>query len=104
SLQKFSQVKFDVNREKKEVTFTGLTKDGELKLSKSIARRGDEFEEVIGKLICVRKALGEDIRYIDKYVESNGDYYLGTTGAIMNLENGKFVLRDASIDFQKEIN
>ncbi|MBM7598259.1 hypothetical protein JOC34_000616 [Virgibacillus halotolerans] len=51
------------------MTFTGVTKAGKLKLTKSIARSGDKFEPVIGKLICVKKALNEDVEYIDKFVE-----------------------------------
>jgi len=55
SLEQFTQIKFDINENKKEITFTGVTKDGKLKLTKSVARSGDKFELVIGKLIAVKK-------------------------------------------------
>lgn len=69
-LQKFDTFKFDVNEDKGEVTFSGLTKSGELKLTNSKARSGDKFEDVIGKLIAVKKAIGGDVEYIERFVES----------------------------------
>ena len=88
SLEQFNQIKFDVNENKKEITFTGVTKDGKLKLTKSVARSGDKFELVIGKLIAVKKALGEDVKHIERFIDnedidipritiSNGDLDIG---------------------------
>jgi len=88
SLEQFNQIKFDVNENKKEITFTGVTKDGKLKLTKSVARSGDKFESVIGKLVAVKKALGEDTKHIERFIDnedidipritiSNGDLDIG---------------------------
>ena len=88
SLEQFTQIKFDINENKKEITFTGVTKDGKLKLTKSVARSGDKFELVIGKLIAVKKALGEDVKHIERFIDnedidipritiSNGDLDIG---------------------------
>lgn len=88
SLEQFTQIKFDINENKKEITFTGVTKDDKLKLTKSVARSGDKFELVIGKLIAVKKALGEDIKHIERFIDnedidipritiSNGDLDIG---------------------------
>lgn len=76
-LQRFDNVKFEINRGKKEVTFAGVTKDGNLKLTKSKARSGDKFEETIGKLICVLRALSQDTSHLEKYIEQ--DYSGGIT-------------------------
>lgn len=79
SLTKFDQIKFDANDSKKEVTFTGVTKDGKLRLAKSVARHGDKFELVIGKLIAVKKSLNENVGYIEEFIESerNNIIYAG---------------------------
>ncbi|PAV30294.1 hypothetical protein CIL05_07440 [Virgibacillus profundi] len=74
-LKQFVQFKFDVNEGKGEVTFSGLTKSGELKLTKSAVRHGDKFEDVIGKLICVKRAIGEDVEYLERYIE--GELIIG---------------------------
>ncbi|WP_405101725.1 hypothetical protein [Oceanobacillus sp. FSL H7-0719] len=84
----FNQIKFEVNKSKKEITFTGVTKEGKLKLGKSTARSGDKFEEVIGKLIAVKAVLGMDIKDVEKYIESdNLDTGWGviTAGSINNI-------------------
>lgn len=67
-VQKFTDVKFKVNKNKGEVIFTGVI-DGELKLETSKCSEGDVFVEDIGKLIAVLKSTNQDIGDIVKLVE-----------------------------------
>ncbi|MFS0643847.1 hypothetical protein [Siminovitchia sp. 179-K 8D1 HS] len=71
-LQKFDQIKFDINKDVKEIIFTGLHKTkGKLMIGKSVCQRGDKYEPVIGKLIAVKKALNENVEDVVKLVESD---------------------------------
>lgn len=76
----FKEFKFDVNKKKGEVIFAGVGKDNRLKLSKAICSDGDAFEEVIGKLIAVKRALDEDVECLEKYIEKN-TFTMGTIEA-----------------------
>lgn len=67
-VQKFTDVKFKVNKNKGEVIFTGVI-DGELKLATSKCSGRDVFVEDIGKLIAVLKSTNQDINDIVKLVE-----------------------------------
>ncbi len=69
-LQQFEQIKFQVNKNRKEVVFAGVRGDGQLKLTKAKCSHGDKFEESIGKLIAVKRALGEDTKKVEELVES----------------------------------
>jgi len=69
-LQQFEQIKFQVNKWHKEVVFAGVRGDGQLKLTKSKCADSDVFEESIGKLIAVKRALGEDTKKVEELVES----------------------------------
>lgn len=89
-LQQFNSIKFDVDESKKEITFAGTTKDGKLKLTKSVARLGDKFEVVIGKLICVLKALDQDVKFIDRYIEKDSlNITIDTSGISFLSDNNK---------------
>lgn len=68
-LRQFNSFKFDVNKGKREVTFAGTTKNGQIKLSKAVAHHDDKFDITIGKLVAVLKALKQDVSFIDKYIE-----------------------------------
>lgn len=67
-LSKFTDKKFKINKKDKEVIFTGVI-DGKLVVGKSICAKDDKYEDVIGKLIAVKKALNEDITDVVKLVE-----------------------------------
>jgi len=69
-LQQFEQIKFQVNKGRKEVVFAGVRGDGQLKLTKSKCTDSDVFEESIGKLIAVKRALGEDTKKVEELIES----------------------------------
>ncbi len=69
-LKQFKQVKFKVNKKEREIIFSGLhAKTNKLLLSKSVCAYNDQFDVNIGKLIVVKKALGEDIESIVELVE-----------------------------------
>lgn len=68
-LSKFSDVKFRINKKDKDVTFAGLYNDNKVKLGIAKCSYGDKFNQDIGKLIAVKKALGESIDDIEKLVE-----------------------------------
>lgn len=91
-LKNFADFKFDVDDENEVITFTG-TQDCEndvmpntifkyrfaqphveLKLTKAKTHPKDKFEPMIGKLICVKKALGESYKYIERYVEEENTF------------------------------
>ncbi|PAD70536.1 hypothetical protein CHH83_01675 [Bacillus sp. 7586-K] len=67
-LSKFTDKKFKINKKAKEIIFTGVI-DGKLVVGKSVCVKDDIYEEVIGKLIAVKKALNEDISEVVKLVE-----------------------------------
>ncbi len=74
-LQQFEQIKFQVNKGRKEVVFAGVRGDGQLKLTKSKCTDSDVFEESIGKLIAVKRALGEDTKKVEELIESKKTYW-----------------------------
>jgi len=69
-LQQFEQIKFQVNKNRKEVVFAGIRGDGQLKLTKAKCSHRDKFEKSIGKLIAVKRALGEDTKKVEELVEN----------------------------------
>lgn len=75
-VQKFTDVKFKVNKNKGEVIFTGVI-DRELKLAISKCSDGDVFVEDIGKLIAVLKSTNQDINDIVKLVEQKENHHGG---------------------------
>ena len=69
-LQKFETIKFKVSKKEGKVLFTGVI-DGQIKIGESVCAKEDVFNEVIGKLIAVKKALGLDISDVVEHVERN---------------------------------
>ena len=98
-LQQFENIKFDVNEDKKEVTFAGTTKDGRLKLTRSVAKGLDIFNDTIGKLTCVLKALDKDIECVQKYVERESGWHfeLGSKHAPIKWTSGTLDATKATI-------
>lgn len=69
-LQQFNSFNFKVNKKNREIMFAGyLESDNKVKMSISKCKPKDKWEESIGKLIAVKKALGEDISEIVELVE-----------------------------------
>jgi len=68
-LSKFTDKKFKINKKDKEVIFTGVV-DGKLVVGKSVCAKNDKYEEIIGKLIAVKKALSEEVDDVIKLVET----------------------------------
>lgn len=69
-LRQFKSISFRVDKKRREITFAGyLEKSNKVKLAISRCNTTDKFEESIGKLIAVKKALGEDIENVVKLVE-----------------------------------
>lgn len=98
-LERFSDFKFDVDTNTRTVYFSGIlvenivneTEDSitfgtnnKLVTAKSISQYGNKFEEIIGKLISVKKALNEDYEYIYKYIET----YLISSGVRSFVQGG----------------
>jgi len=81
-LQQFEQIKFQVNKCRKEVVFAGIRGDCQLKLTKSKCADSDVFEESIGKLIAVKRALDESTKKVEELVENKG-----FVGGITNLKS-----------------
>lgn len=83
-LTQFDDFKFIVNDNRNQdrydsdsngnVVFSGIKYSGKLELTQAICKSDNEFEAVIGKLICVHKALGEDFKYLEKYIETKQGY------------------------------
>ncbi|GIN22501.1 hypothetical protein J1TS3_36350 [Siminovitchia fordii] len=81
-LQEFDQIKFDINKDSKEIIFSGLHKaKGKLMIGKSVCHHGDKYEPVIGKLIAVKNALNESVEDVVKLVENKGYITIGTLDA-----------------------
>lgn len=74
AIQQFQTTKFEVNKAAKKVEFIGLTKDGKLKHTVSQARGTDIFEEVIGKLVAIYRAAGQDVEFLEEYIEQEPDW------------------------------
>lgn len=84
-LKDFTDVKFRVIKKDEEVIFTGLcTTDGRVKLGVAKCSKGDKFNQDIGKLIAVKKSLGEDIRDIEKLIEKKPFGKMYCTGGILS--------------------
>lgn len=81
----FATFKFDIDKERKIVVFAGIAYDGKLKLSKAICNPSDKFEVVIGKLVAVQKSVGENIDWIEKFIEKeNWDWHIVTKNLSAN--------------------
>jgi hypothetical protein len=86
-LKAFENVSFKVDKKKGEVLFAGYLKEqSKTKIGKSVCAKEDKFEEVIGKLIAVKKALGEDVEDVIKLVEPKA------TGGFTTLNVGSLTL------------
>lgn len=68
-LQQFDQVKFEVDKDRGIVVFSGIAQTGELKMAIAKCSVFDVFDKDIGKLIAVRRALKKDIDDVVKLVE-----------------------------------
>lgn len=71
SLQLFTSFDFKVNKQRREIIFSGVfLGDTTVRLSVTRCSYGDKWNESIGKLIAVKKVLGEDISSVVDLVES----------------------------------
>lgn len=70
-LQQFDQVKFEADKDKRIVVFSGITQTGKLKMAIAKCSVFDVFNKDIGKLIAVRRALKKDIDDVVKLVEED---------------------------------
>ncbi|MCA1021490.1 hypothetical protein [Halobacillus litoralis] len=80
-LSKFTQVKFNVRKKERVIVFAGLHETGDLKLAISKQVSSDQWDENIGKLIAVKRALKEDISDVVELVEPKvnlGGLFTGT--------------------------
>lgn len=68
-LKKFDTIKFKLDKKQGRVLFTGVL-DGQIKIGESVCSSEDVFNEVIGKLISVKKALGLNINDVIEHVEN----------------------------------
>lgn len=68
-LQQFDQVKFEVDKDRGIVVFSGIAQTGKLKMAIAKCSVFDVFDKDIGKLIAVRRALKKDIDDVVKLVE-----------------------------------
>jgi hypothetical protein len=68
-LKGFQLTQFKVNKKAKEVIFSGVVND-KLVIGQSKCEEKDVFEAVIGKVIAVKRALKQDTKGIEKFVES----------------------------------
>ncbi|MCM3109863.1 hypothetical protein [Lederbergia lenta] len=83
-LQEFKYIKFKVDKKGKRVLFTGLhSVKEELLIGESDCRSNDKFEDVIGKLISVKKALNEDVEAVVNLVEESGAAHLYIDGKLI---------------------
>jgi len=71
-LQKFDNFKFKVNKKEGKVLFTGVLKNGEIKIGESVCSSGDKFLDVVGKLISIKKSIGISVDDVVEHVESRG--------------------------------
>ncbi len=79
-LQGFTHIKFSVNKKEKTVFFSGMQKEtNKLLIGTSKCAGDDIFEQVIGKLIAVKKALKEDNGDIVELVEEHSNRWVGGT-------------------------
>ncbi|MBX0320231.1 hypothetical protein [Shouchella clausii] len=71
-LSQFDSFKFKINKKQKEILFTGVLPDGEIVIGQSKLQQGDAWNETIGKLIAVLKALKlkDKVEEVMEYVES----------------------------------
>ncbi|MGD7046972.1 hypothetical protein FZC83_01925 [Rossellomorea marisflavi] len=68
-LKSFQLTQFKINKKNKEVIFSGVI-DNKLVIGQSKCKERDVFEAVIGKVIAVKRALKQDTKEIEKFVES----------------------------------
>lgn len=84
-LNAFENFSFKVDKKNREILFAGYSKEHEkTKISKSVCDSNDKFEEVIGKLIAVKKALGEDVKDVVDLVETNASVLIDARGITIN--------------------
>lgn len=82
-LSNFEEVKFKINKKTGEVIFSGLHKvSKQILIGKTICDSKDEFEPVIGKLIAVKKALGESVEELVNLVEPKSNYTYIRAGSV----------------------
>jgi hypothetical protein len=74
-LTEFKDVTFKKfpNTEVTGMIFSGVTHKGKLLVGASKCQKGDEFSELIGKLIAVRRALNKDTKDIYEFLDKNQD-------------------------------
>lgn len=72
-IRRFSQIKFRVDKDTKTVFFAGLYRADELKVGVAKAKNGDVFDVNIGKLIAIKKSIGENTRDVENLVENVGE-------------------------------
>jgi hypothetical protein len=73
-IRRFKQIKFRVDKNAKTVFFAGLYHGDGLKIGIAKAKNGDVFDANIGKLIAIKKSLGENTRDVENLVESNNTF------------------------------
>lgn len=81
-LQSFKSVKFKVNKKEGKVVFSGLIGD-QIKIGESVCSTNDVFNETIGKLVAVKKALGLDTKDVIEHVEFKGFPIFINSGGIV---------------------
>lgn len=67
--KEFTQFKFNMNKKRGTLRFAGVLNNGELVMTESSTKKLDVFEPVIGKLICVHKALDKDFSFLEGHIE-----------------------------------
>lgn len=67
-LQNFEAIKLKVNKKEGKVVFSGML-DGQIKIGESVCSSSDIFNETIGKLVAVKKALSLDTKDVIEHVE-----------------------------------
>jgi hypothetical protein len=70
-VKRFTQIKFRVDKNAKTMFFAGLYHGDDLKVGIAKAKNSDVFDANIGKLIAIKKSLGENTRDVENLVESD---------------------------------
>jgi hypothetical protein len=70
-IRRFTQIKFRVDKDTKTVFFAGLYHGDDLKVGIAKAKNSDVFDVNIGKLIAIKKSIGENTRDVENLVESD---------------------------------
>ena len=75
-LSMFNSVSFKIDKKEEEVIFSGyLESVGKVLIGRSKCAKEDLYEEVIGKLIAVKLALGEDVKGVVELVEPSHTFF-----------------------------